>query len=172
MNRYTAVVGDAELEVAVEPLGEGRWRVVLPGGRERVLDVRRLPGGSYSLIGNDGEAQEVDVDGQAPELTVHLRDGAVALKLLDARRRLLQQVGTRAPRPASGPQPVRAPMPGKVVKVLVRPGDRIAAGQAVACVEAMKMENEIRAPRAGLVRDVPVREGQVVEAGEPLATVE
>ena len=73
---------------------------------------------------------------------------------------------------ASGPQRVVAPMPGKVVRVLVKPGDDVKARQGLVVVEAMKMENELRAARDGKVRDVNVAEGQSVEAGSVLLVVE
>jgi biotin carboxyl carrier protein len=73
---------------------------------------------------------------------------------------------------AAGPQRVIAPMPGKVVRLLVKPGDHVKARQGLAVVEAMKMENELRAARDGRVREVGVTEGQSVEAGAVLLVVE
>jgi biotin carboxyl carrier protein len=67
---------------------------------------------------------------------------------------------------------VTAPMPGRVVKVLVKPGDAVAARQPLVIVEAMKMENELRALRAGTVADVRVSEGQSVEANAVLVIME
>jgi len=64
-----------------------------------------------------------------------------------------------------------APMPGRVVKVLVAPGDAVVARQGLVVVEAMKMENELRAPRAGTVADVRVREGAPVEANVVLVVI-
>ncbi|MGE0043955.1 MAG: acetyl-CoA carboxylase biotin carboxyl carrier protein subunit [Vicinamibacterales bacterium] len=72
----------------------------------------------------------------------------------------------------SGPQRVTAPMPGKVVRVLVAPGDEVTAKQGLVVVEAMKMENELKAARDGRVREVAVTEGQSVEAGAVLVVVE
>jgi pyruvate carboxylase subunit B len=60
------------------------------------------------------------------------------------------------------------PMPGRVVKVLVRPGEEVARGQGLVIVEAMKMENELKAPRAAVVSAVRVTEGQGVEKGAVL----
>ena len=62
-------------------------------------------------------------------------------------------------------------MPGKVVKVLVAPGDEVVLRQGLVVVEAMKMENELRAGRAGVVREVLVVEGASVEAGAPLVVI-
>jgi biotin carboxyl carrier protein len=65
-----------------------------------------------------------------------------------------------------------ASMPGKIVRVLVQPGETVAAGQGVIVIEAMKMQNEMKARRAGHVIAVPVREGETVAAGAILATIE
>ena len=63
-------------------------------------------------------------------------------------------------------------MPGRVVRVLVNPGDAVLAKQGVVVVEAMKMENELRSPKAGVVRDVSVTPGTSVEAGRVLVVIE
>jgi biotin carboxyl carrier protein len=63
-------------------------------------------------------------------------------------------------------------MPGKVVRVLVAPGDTVEAGQGLLVVEAMKMQNEMKASRAGRILTVAAREGATVSAGEILATIE
>jgi biotin carboxyl carrier protein len=72
---------------------------------------------------------------------------------------------------ATGPVSIVAPMPGRVVKVLVAPGDAVLARQGLVVVEAMKMENELRAPRAGTVADVRVREGAPVDANVVLVVI-
>ena len=72
----------------------------------------------------------------------------------------------------TGEQRVLAPMPGRVVRVLVKPGDEVQARQGLVVVEAMKMENELVAARPGRVKDVGVTEGQSVQAGHILVTVE
>ena len=71
-----------------------------------------------------------------------------------------------------GVQSVTAPMPGRVVRILVSPGDTVAARQGVVVVEAMKMENELRSPKAGTVREVSVTTGTSVEAGRVLVVIE
>jgi biotin carboxyl carrier protein len=73
---------------------------------------------------------------------------------------------------AHGEQSVVAPMPGRVVRVLVAAGDEVAARQGVVVVEAMKMENELRSPKAGRVRDVHVSPGTSVEAGRVLIVID
>jgi biotin carboxyl carrier protein len=63
-------------------------------------------------------------------------------------------------------------MPGKVVKLLVKPGDAVKAGDGVIVVEAMKMENELKAPAPGTVKEIRVAEGKAVAAGEVLVVIE
>lgn len=72
----------------------------------------------------------------------------------------------------SGHQRVTAPMPGRVLRVLVKVGDIVAHRQGLVVVEAMKMENELTAPRAGTVTEVAVTEGTSVEAGRLLVVIE
>jgi biotin carboxyl carrier protein len=73
---------------------------------------------------------------------------------------------------AAGPSRLIAPMPGKIVKILVAPGEAVTAAQGLIAMEAMKMENELKAPRAGVVADVKVAEGQAVETGALLVVIE
>ena len=72
---------------------------------------------------------------------------------------------------AEGRQQILAPMPGKVIRVLVKTGDDVKAGQGLLVVEAMKMQNEIRSPKNGKVERVMAEEGQAVNAGEVLCIV-
>jgi biotin carboxyl carrier protein len=71
-----------------------------------------------------------------------------------------------------GPQKLLAPMPGKVVRIIVLAGSAVEAGQGVLVVEAMKMQNELKSPKKGTVKQVMVAEGASVTAGEVLAIVE
>jgi biotin carboxyl carrier protein len=172
IHRFSVEVKGEEREVAVERLDGGRFRVT-QAGRTRIVDARRILEGArastWSLIAEGGGAARIiDVDGAAPELTITVENVSVPLKLVDARRKL---AAAAAPRANTGPLSIKSPMPGKVVKVLVAPGDAVKAGQGVVVVEAMKMENELRAPRDGQVQAVSAREGQAVEAGQTLATL-
>lgn len=73
-----------------------------------------------------------------------------------------------APSGGEEPQEIRAPMPGKVVKLLVQEEQEVSQGQGLLIIEAMKMQNELRAPRAGRVEKVHAQEGNGVETGTPL----
>ncbi|MBP5730599.1 MAG: biotin/lipoyl-binding protein [Clostridia bacterium] len=71
-------------------------------------------------------------------------------------------------RPVSGGKSVKAPMPGSILRVFVKPGDKVKAGEKLLILEAMKMENEITAPEDGTVISVPVSAGNSVAAGAEL----
>jgi propionyl-CoA carboxylase alpha chain len=100
----------------------------------------------------------------------HVHVGAMDLLVSQGRPGHLAGTDHRAS-PGSGPRHVVAPMPGRVVRVMVKPGERVQARQPIAIVEAMKMENELTTTRAGIVLDVPVQVGQLVETGAVLAIV-
>ncbi|MSR46868.1 MAG: acetyl-CoA carboxylase biotin carboxyl carrier protein subunit [Planctomycetes bacterium] len=98
------------------------------------------------------------VDGQRHEVAVE-----------DERERAAHLAVASAPK---GPITVRAPMPGILRAVLVKPGDAVLPGQPLVILEAMKMENELRAEHAGLVREVKVAAGTPVDGGAPLIVIE
>jgi len=90
---------------------------------------------------------------------------------LDERTRAIRDTTAAAAAP-TGPAPVRAPMPGLIVRVNVKVGDVVEAGQGVVVMEAMKMENELRATAAGTVKSVEVAPGAAVEKGMLLVALE
>jgi biotin carboxyl carrier protein len=90
---------------------------------------------------------------------------------LDERTRAIRDLSAASAGP-SGPAPILAPMPGLIVRVSVKPGDRVEAGQGLVVMEAMKMENELRATAPGTVRRVEVVAGMAVEKGALLVALE
>jgi biotin carboxyl carrier protein len=136
-------------------------------------DVAKVRPGVYSvLIGERSFAAHVDTAAAAVanECAYVIQvDGATYDVLVqDPRRR---ERG-RARLTVEGKQTVKAPMPGRVVKVLVAEGQAVEAGHGLVVVEAMKMQNEIKCQRAGKIGKIPVKEGQAVNAGETLLVVE
>ncbi|USS40946.1 sodium-extruding oxaloacetate decarboxylase subunit alpha [Thermococcus aggregans] len=77
-------------------------------------------------------------------------------------------VEAAAPAPAAGENVVTAPMPGKVLRILVREGEQVKVGQGLLVLEAMKMENEVPSPKDGVVKKILVKEGDTVDTGQPL----
>jgi biotin carboxyl carrier protein len=107
-----------------------------------------------------------DSDGR---LVVLIGAVPVALRLNGRRGGSRRQGGAAR---GAGPLKISAPMPGKVVRILVKAGDTVRARQAVVVVEAMKMENELRADRDGTVAEIHTREGMSVEAGALLVVIQ
>lgn len=131
----------------------------VPGTPTRLLLV---DGRSHTLVARRGEADRWDLylDGERFDADV-----------VDERRRAIREM-TGAGAADLGPRPVKAPMPGLVVRVAVAPGDRVEAGQSVAIVEAMKMENDLKAETEGVVARILVEPGQPVEKGAVLVEFE
>ncbi len=143
------------------------WRVTLDG-LVVAVDAAEVSPNTLSIL----------LDGQSFEITVTLSpDGK--LQLHTGTREFIAEVidprswsGRRhSSVEAEGRQQIVAPMPGKVVRLLVKAGEHVEAGQGLLVVEAMKMQNEIRSPKSGTVERILAQEGQPVNAGEVLCVV-
>ena len=116
----------------------------------------------------DGRSHRVVADKRGRgHWRLHLRAGVVEADVVDERTKAIREMAGSGAGPV-GPSPIVAPMPGMVVKIEVAEGDRVEAGQGVAIVEAMKMENELRAGGPGVVARIHVREGDAVEKDQVL----
>jgi biotin carboxyl carrier protein len=155
-----------------------KWQVVVDG-RAVEVDSQQLDGalqveaGVYSVL-LEGVSYEIRIQPSAHGLTA-----SAGLIASVAGRRFAVEV--RDPRDASrnscaaigsGRQNVTAPMPGKVVRVLVATGDLVESSQGLVVVEAMKMQNELKANRPGRVIEIRAREGETVGAGDTLVVLE
>jgi biotin carboxyl carrier protein len=144
------------------PTGD-RWSMLVQpvdsDASSHATESMRRRGASYDIA--------IERQGQGKHI-VHVDGHAVPLTVLTHGKR--SGVGS-APTNATGPVAIVTPMPGRVVKVLVKKGDAVLARQGLVVVEAMKMENELRAPRAGTVAEVRVREGAPVEANVVLVVI-
>ena len=148
--RYRVVVEGEAHEVHAERIGEFGLSLVVGDATNASRELQIAPGSTRDVL-------LVSLAGRTVPVVVNGR----------TRRRGAPDEAGRA-----GLQPVVAPMPGRVVRVLVSPGDEVAALQGVVVVEAMKMENELRSPKAGTVREVNVTPGASVEAGRVLVVIE
>jgi len=158
--KVKVIVDGVPYEVEVEELGTSKFRV-------------KFEGESYEV-----EAKDLGIPMnalQAPALTstVPVTPSASA------------EVSAPAPAPVSAPAPatpvemskpqvsvgegvVSAPMPGKILKILVREGDEVKVGEGLLVLEAMKMENEIPSPKDSVVKRILVKEGDTVDTGQAL----
>jgi len=158
--------GGAEDSVEIlAPAPDCRFR--LGDGPERAAQVEAAEPGVYSIL-TGGRSYEARVE-EHPGLLVVVIDGyRFEIDVRDPRRFRRERAGGGP----DGVQTLSAPMPGKVVRVLVAAGDSVEAGQGILVVEAMKMQNELKAARAGTVLTVSAKEGATVTPGEVLATIE
>jgi len=145
---------------------DGRWSCRLDGRDVEVDGVLARPDVLSLRVGN--MAYEVKSERVANDLHLWVGSTLFAVEVRDPRS---LRGRTRAP-DDHGPRKMTAPMPGKVVRLLVREGDAVEPGAGVAVVEAMKMQNEIKSPKKGTIQRILVREGAAVNAGDVLAIVE
>ncbi|MCL2660252.1 MAG: acetyl-CoA carboxylase biotin carboxyl carrier protein subunit [Acidobacteriaceae bacterium] len=158
--------------------------IVLDGVRRQVEFVASAEGPQPCAV--DGAAFTADaclLEGGVLSLVVDGRQYRCVLDgdsvIIDGQRHTFEVVDTRAlaSRPGaggrfSGPCAVKAPMPGRIVRYLVKEGDEVREQQGIVIVEAMKMQNELRSPKAGRVTSIESQPGVVVKTGEVLAIIE
>lgn len=164
---YEFQSGDGKYAVTVEKSGNG-FRVTVDG-RAMEVDLVAAEPGCYSFVAADGEATDVVV----------VRDGSRRYVALEGYSLTLEEGGGEGQGAAAaaedvvaGIQTIRAPMPGKVVKIAAAEGDAVEKGRTVVVVEAMKMEHRLVAAGTGTVKKITCQEGQNVDADQPLAEVE
>jgi biotin carboxyl carrier protein len=149
------------------PGQDGRFRISIDGA-EQLVDARALRPGTWSLV-IAGKSYVVDLDRRRTGIAASVGDSEAMLRVEDAlHKRLASAAGSR---PAASGETLRAPIAGKVVKVLVAVGDQVAAGSAVIVLEAMKMENELAAERGGTVSAIHKAAGQAVDTGDVLVEI-
>ncbi|HEX2253387.1 MAG TPA: biotin/lipoyl-containing protein [Thermoanaerobaculia bacterium] len=153
---YEVTVGERSYRVAAADVGDGVASLLLDG-RQHEVAVHGGPDRAAAGQGATGARYRVAWTGSLP---------AVEVEVLDPLTHLAET--SRAGSGARTAARVTAYMPGRVVAVLAAEGDRVAAGQGVVVLEAMKMENEIAAESAGILRRLFVEKGQAVEGGDPL----
>lgn len=154
-------------EMRVEVQGKGNRYLVRLGDRRLEVDFVETSTHFASLL-IDGRSHEVGLERRPDGYVVLFPEDTLAVQLLAAAP---GDAGT-VRHAAGGPASVRAPMPGKIVRLLAAAGEAVVAGQGLVVMEAMKMENELRAPRAGRVRETRVAEGQAVEGGALLVVLD
>lgn len=176
---FIATADNEEHRVIVDDLDkeDGIYSVELNGKKYRV-DAHTMPSQivtalidnkSYDLDVDDKDHQSSDpLDGR---LSIRVRGRVVRLEMLEERRNKIKN--TQCSKFAqSGNLQITSPMPGKVLRYLVKEGEEVQEGQGVVVMEAMKMENELQAPQAGIVRSLCAQVGSAVNSGTLLVTFE
>lgn len=158
------VIHEKKRLVEIEHHGESWFFRV--DGQPIEADVFEVSPGVYSIL-LGGRSLETRVRPLGAHLEVEVGTRPISVQVIDPRR--LVRAGHDLA--MEGRQQVEAPMPGKVVRVMVKQGGMVEAGQGILVLEAMKMQNEVKSPKSGMVERLTVKEGQAVNAGDVLAVV-
>lgn len=165
--KLKAQIEDREHELIVKVV-DGRVAAEI-GGRVYDLEVRQPSPDSY-LFFLGANVYECRVNERAQEVfDVDMRGRAFRVTIVDPKR---LRSGQNSDRHHHGVAEIRAPMPGKVVRVQIEAGASVEKGTGLVVVEAMKMQNEMKSPREGVVVSINVKAGDTVNAGDVLAVVE
>jgi biotin carboxyl carrier protein len=146
----------------------GRWHITIDG-KAVDADAVEIAPNILSILLN-GESHEIRIAAE-PDGTLTLQSGhhEFSAQLVEPRA---WRGRTHGHDEVEGRQQITAPMPGKVVRLLVKLGDKVTTGQGLLVVEAMKMQNEVRSPKTGTVERLLAQEGQPVNAGQVLAWID
>jgi len=167
---YVALVNGEERQVEVTETAAGQFELKA-NNQTMVVDSRLIAEGTQSLIhGLETFAIESDKTPEGKERLL-VRGHAIDVEVVDLRALRLRKEQEAIAGP-DGPAAITAPMPGKIIAVLVKEGQTVTVGQGLVVVEAMKMQNELKAPRAGTVKNLRAESGATVDAGAPLCIVE
>ena len=163
---FDVVAGNKEYSVEIER--RGKSFIITIDGEEFEVDTTLLKKELYSvLIGS--KSHLVNLKSEGNNFTVDVNSESFEIEVLDeAAKRLAQKTKSQA----EGKQVIKTPMPGKIVKILVKEGDEVEPGMGMIIVEAMKMENELKSSSKGVVKEIVVEEGATVNGGDTLIVVE
>jgi acetyl/propionyl-CoA carboxylase alpha subunit len=165
--KYEVTLNDKSIPVSIEEIGRFQYSIKIDG-KEMLVDAHRTEACVYSIL-IDGKSYEVDVSFNGDDFRVNIDGETYKLNVIDERRKALKKIVSTGR--TTGVQIITAPMPGRVVRILKKPGERVEKNQGVIIVEAMKMENELKVNNEGVVKNIFVKEGDTVEAGQKLVEV-
>lgn len=166
--RYVVQLNDERKTVSLEPVG-----VRYEAGPPVHAKLSDIEGSPVRMVKIGTHVYRVVVQNREGRgrYTLWVDGYRFEVEALDERTRAIRDLSAATAGPG-GPAPILAPMPGLIVRVNVKAGDRVEAGQGLVVMEAMKMENELRATAAGTVRSVEVSPGTAVEKGAMLVALE
>jgi biotin carboxyl carrier protein len=173
--RYDVRIGDKRYQIDLQNADDsahrdrskGQWRIQL-NGREFVVEGAPIDSNTLSMI-LDGQSFEARKERISEGLRIVVRGNEYKVSVEDPRSLRSRK---RRGLDDAGPQRLVSSMPGKVVRILAREGDKVLAGDGLVVVEAMKMQNEIKSPKSGVLTKVLAKTGVNVNAGDVLAIVQ
>jgi len=161
---YKIILEGEEHEVKIESK-ESDYELSLDGVTHRFTPLlKEAP--LYSFLIDDSQVLEADITFQKDHCSLNLKNLPYQMEVFDPRRRTISQSDG-----GGGDGTIAAPMPGKVIDVKVKAGDKIAKGDPAVIIEAMKMQNELLAAIDGVVKELHVKPGDTVEAGAKLVVI-
>jgi len=163
---FDVQIDDFSTRLQVDRDGE-RYRFRLDDQAEREARLVEVEPGIFSVL-LEGRSYEAHAEPGNDCAWITIRGHRFRVAITDPRR----FSSRRSRSHAHEREEIIAPMPGKIVRLLVEPGQTVEPGQGVIVMEAMKMQNEMKAHRAGRVASLPVSPGDTVSAGAILATIE
>lgn len=150
---------------------EGDKVLIAVDGKEYNLDFVQVAKGQYSILHRNKSFNVAIIPGDgAKHYVAHTAKNSYQVEIIDAESKY--QANRKRGREEEGESIITAPIPGKVVRVLVKNGDVVQPGQTVVIISAMKMESEFKARKEGLVLEVKVTEGQTVDARQVMVIIE
>lgn len=165
--RYFVAIGSREFPIDVTAVPGGGFDVRVD---DRRVDAELLEVGNALSVRVGDRVIDLFVEGKPPSLRVTASGHRLQVTVESERQRAL--ASARGVRLDASQTAVVSPMPGRIVKLLVEPGQQVQAGDPVVVVEAMKMENELRAPKAGVIAHVLVGVGDRIESNTTLIELE
>lgn len=170
MNQNFEVKIDGRL-AKVELLSEdGNLKTLLVDGKKYIVDIVPVDAGYSILYDNKSYNVEIIEGENSKEFMVNTLYKSFDVNIVDAEYRY-QEIRNKK-QELEGGNVISSPMPGRIVRIPVKQGEEVTAGQTLIVVSAMKMESEYKSPKNGVVKTIHVKEGDVVNGHQPLITVE
>jgi biotin carboxyl carrier protein len=162
-------INERTTNVEIESQHESQVRFNVDG-KHFDVDIVQVEDGVYSII-HKGISYNVELfqNGNGKNYTVNTLYKSYDVEIFDAEAKYLKY---RKKDVSEDNQAISSPMPGKIVKILVKIGDKLKAGDTAIIVSAMKMESEYKVKKDRVVKDILVKEGQIVKAHQPLVIIE
>ncbi len=166
--KYTAILNGKEREIEITRLEETSFLIVVDG-EEHHVDAHRRSSDWISLL-IDNHSYDISFSTEGDNLELNFWNRYYQIEVLDERKMRMRRIQTHLD--LSGPEIIKTSMPGKVVKVLVKEGQKVEAGRGIIIIEAMKMENQIQCKNGGIIKSIRVQAGTTVEADVVLVEIE